>query len=188
MFKYFLISIALLITNQTVLADASKDFKIFDLKKNLPLTDKEKVFYDYYINIGQEQGVQPGQIINVYRRVPVIDVYKYQNHPDMRVAVGKLKVIYTQKTMSVARLYKSATPSKTPVLEFEKMMVGDRVEKTNMTENDFKAKKQRPRKTASLQQPVAPKIIVEELKLPEKVAAPQAAEVANAVDVSPKKD
>lgn len=186
MLKYLFLVVAALLTIFSSLpfaqADAQKDFKIFDLKKSLPLNDREKIYYDYYVNIGQDHGVQPGNIINVYRRVPVMDVYKNQNHPDMRVAVGKLKVIYSQKSISVARVWKMSTRDKTPVLEFEKMMVGDRVELTKIADEDLEPVK-RPRKIAS--QRVVKPVETQELKLPTPVAVPQ---VIPAVEVDTKKD
>lgn len=106
----------------------NKDFRIFDLRKSLPLTEKEISYFDYYLSMGEDHGVKAGDVINVYRRVPLVDNYRTINHDDMQIAVAQLKVIYTQKTMSIGRVIKRKRPENMPVLEFEKIMVGDRVE------------------------------------------------------------
>ena len=104
------------------------EYRVFDLKKTLPIDEKEKIYYDYYLSLGSDQGVQPGDVINVYRRVPIVDNYSTINHNDMQIAVGQLKIIYSQPTMSIGRIIKHKRPANMPVLEFEKIMIGDRVE------------------------------------------------------------
>ncbi len=136
MFKLsYSIFISLGIIISTQLAHAERiDFKVFDVRKNLALTDDEPVFYDYYLSAGQDVGVEPGSVLTVYRRVPVMDIYKNQNHPDMQVVVARMKIIYSQKTMSVGRVLKLANKTSTPVMEFDKVMIGDRVELTRVAE------------------------------------------------------
>jgi hypothetical protein len=110
-----------------------KDFKIFDIRKNLPLNDEEPLVYDYYTSMGRDQGVEKGALLTVYRRVPVMDMYRNQSHDDMHIPVAKIQIIYADRTMSVGRVVKRADPDKIPVLEFSKIMAGDRVEFSNLT-------------------------------------------------------
>ena len=105
-----------------------KEFTIFESRKNLPLADGIPVFRDYYVNMGVESGVKVGTILSVFRKVPVIDIYTNKAPGDLIVEVGQLKVIHTQKSMSVARIYSIANPKSIPVVQFEKAMLGDRVE------------------------------------------------------------
>jgi hypothetical protein len=106
----------------------SKTYSVFDIKKTTPLHNNQKVFRDYYVNLGSDQGAKAGSILAVYRRQGVVDYYRNVLHDDLLVPVAHMKVIMAQKTMSVARL-ESLTPAKQiPVLEFNAVMLGDRVQ------------------------------------------------------------
>lgn len=103
-------------------------YSVFDLKQTVPLNNKQKVFRDYYVNLGSDQGAKAGSILAVYRRQGVVDYYRNTLHEDLLVPVAHMKIIQAGKTMSVARLA-SITPSKQiPVVEFNSVMMGDRVE------------------------------------------------------------
>ncbi len=132
MFKILAFQILIAVAVQWFFVDSvwagRLDFKIFDIKKNLPLNDEEPVRYDYYTSIGRDQGVEKGAVLTVYRRVPVMDIYKNQSHDDMLIPVAKIQIIYSERTMSVGRVVKTADPEKIPVLEYSKIMAGDRVE------------------------------------------------------------
>jgi hypothetical protein len=105
-----------------------KTYSVFDIKKTVPLNDHQKTFRDFYVNIGSEQGVKVGSILAVYRRQGVVDYYRNVLHDDLLVPVAHMRVIMAQKGMSVARI-ESLTPAKQiPVVEFNTVMLGDRVE------------------------------------------------------------
>ena len=121
-----LFSILLCVTVQAK-AD-QKEFTVFEARKTLPLSDTAPVFKDYYVNMGVENGVTVGSVLSVFRKIPVIDIYTNKAPGDLIVEVAKLKVIHTQRSMSVARVYAEANPKSIPVVQFEKVMLGDRVE------------------------------------------------------------
>jgi hypothetical protein len=104
------------------------DFTVFDVRKTLSLHDDDPVYKDFYVNMGTESGVKIGDIVAVYRRVPVIDVYRNKAQGDLVVPIAHLRVIHTQKTMSVCRLAAAVNQKQIPVLQFDAVMMGDRVE------------------------------------------------------------
>lgn len=105
-----------------------KDYSVFAIRKNLPLHDNEPIFRDYYINLGTDEGMRVGQYVAVKRRVPVIDIYRNKAQDDLIVPIAHLKVIHAQKSMCVARLASQVSPEQIPVVQFEQVMLGDRVE------------------------------------------------------------
>jgi hypothetical protein len=107
---------------------AGADYSIFDIKKNLPLRDHEKVYRDYYVNMGSDQGVKVGSIIAVYRRMGVIDKSRNELHEDMLIPVAHLKVIQASQTVSVARLESMVSHKAVPVVDVGAVGLGDRVE------------------------------------------------------------
>lgn len=106
----------------------SKEAYIFDVRKSLPLKPKEPVYHDYYINAGTESGLQKGMIVSVTRRVPVHDTYTQETQDDLIVTVAKIKLLFVQKKMSVGRKVQLADFKDTPVVEFQGLMVGDRID------------------------------------------------------------
>ena len=56
--------------------NAWADLTIFDVRKNLPMSDDEKVLRDFYINAGSEAGLATGMVITVQRRMPLYDSYQ----------------------------------------------------------------------------------------------------------------
>ncbi len=111
-------------------ANASQSrLQIFNVQKSLPLTNDEPVVTDYYINAGKSQGITPNMIIPVVRRVSVHDPFFNQSAGDIYVDVGTLRVIFVDQHLSVARLHK-LNQDEAPVIDFEALMVGDRVDLT----------------------------------------------------------
>jgi hypothetical protein len=106
----------------------AKQYTIFDIRRNLPLKENETVYRDYYVNLGADEGVKEGAILSVYRRVPVTDIYRNKTHADLVVPIGHMKVILAQKSMSVAREASLVDQAQIPVVQYEKIMLGDRVE------------------------------------------------------------
>jgi hypothetical protein len=126
---FFILSVFVFISAVPHSASANEnDFIVFDVRKTLPLNDTDPVYRDYYVNIGTETGVHAGSILAVYRRLPVIDVYRNKAQGDLVIPVGHLKVIHSQKTMSVCRIASIASEKQIPVVSYETVMMGDRVE------------------------------------------------------------
>jgi hypothetical protein len=125
-FRFVLLFLLSLIYLPFALAD-SKEYTVFDARKTLPLSDTQPVYRDYYVNMGVEAGVKVGSVLAVYRKIPVIDVYTNKVPGDLIVEVGKLQVIQTQRSLSVGRLLVQSNPKAIPVVQFEKVMLGDRV-------------------------------------------------------------
>lgn len=126
--KHLLAIIILVLVAGTPLKAAKKSYTVFDIRRTIPLKNSDPVFRDYYINLGSDHGAQVGSEVRVYRRVPVVDIYRNRAQEDLKIEIGRLKVIHTQKTMSVARLFKKRRTKDTPVLKYETIMMGDRVE------------------------------------------------------------
>lgn len=67
--------------------NAWADLTIFNIRKNLPMSDDEKVLRDFYINAGSEAGLATGMVITVQRRMPLYDSYQNRSgNLDLKVA------------------------------------------------------------------------------------------------------
>lgn len=112
----------------TLSVPAFAELTIFDVRKNLALSDSEKVFRDFYVNGGTEAGITRGMIITVQRRLPLYDTYQNRSAGDLDLKVAKIKIIHVQKGLSVARLHSEFDRSTSPLLEDNFIMVGDRLD------------------------------------------------------------
>ena len=77
------------------------------------------------------------------RRHSLYDPYLNKSPGDLVVLVGQLRIIHVQDDMSVARLENIEGRQSLPTIEFDAIMVGDKV--------DLNTAKMAPRKTAALE-------------------------------------
>ena len=111
------------------------DLSIADVRRNIPLSDTEPVYKDFYINSGEDAGFKKHQIITVVRKISVQDSRGSQTIGDMNIPVGQLKIIAVYPKVSVAREYKLFSRDDLPMLEQFGLMIGDLIElKSPVTE------------------------------------------------------
>lgn len=106
---------------------------IFDVRRSLPLEPEEPVYHDFYINGGPEAGFRKGQYVTVVRLIPVHDPLQNKQQATLTVTVAKLQVIQTERNITVARLQSELTDEERPTLEYEAVMIGDRIDPATMT-------------------------------------------------------
>lgn len=101
---------------------------IFDVRKSLPLDPAEPVYHDFYINAGADAGFKKGWIFNVVRVISVHDPIQNKQQGELQVNVARLQVLQVAPSMTVARLISEFTDEERPALDFESVMIGDRVD------------------------------------------------------------
>ena len=138
-----------------MLANAAhaNDLTIFDVRKNLAMSETEKVYRDFYINGGSEAGLGVGMIITVERRMPLYDNYQNRSAGDLQLKVAKIRIIHVQKGIAVARLMSEFTRDNAPLLEDNFIMVGDRLDMSSATTEGRKVESE-----SSSREPVAQSI------------------------------
>lgn len=131
---------------------------IFDVRRSLPLEPDEPVYHDFYINAGPESGLKKGMFVTVVRQLPVHDPIQNKQQATLSVTVGKLQVLQVERGITVARLNSELPDEERPVLEFEAIMIGDRIDLASATTVAPKqAPKKKPRVSAENESaPAAP--------------------------------
>jgi len=104
------------------------DLTIFDVRKNLALSDTDPVYRDFYVSGGTEEGLAVGMLITVQRRVPLYDTYQNRSAGDLQLKVARVKIIHVQKGLAVARLQSEFTRENAPLLEDNFILIGDRLD------------------------------------------------------------
>lgn len=111
---------------------AAQEAVVIEVRKNTNLSKKEKVFKNFFINGGLDLGLQAGTHVDVVRRLPVHDPLKNASIGDLRVKVGTLEIIHAEGKISVARLVGVDSMAQRPLLDYEAVMVGDRLDLSSL--------------------------------------------------------
>ena len=104
----------------------SAEFVVYSIYRGLDLGgDAEKPQKDYYVNMGSNQGLRVGAVLDVLRRVPTYDTIQEKLYRDVTFPIARLRVIHTETTAAIARLEKILPADKTPAVTPRAVMVGD---------------------------------------------------------------
>lgn len=106
----------------------TKDVRVIEVRKRLAMSNSEKNYKEFFINGGSRHGLSEGKWVSVERRVPVHDPFLNSSIGDMYVPVGELELIKVTSDLSVARLLEIKDPYFRPILEFDAIMLGDRLD------------------------------------------------------------
>lgn len=126
----------------------ARNIAVFDVRQNLPLDDQEEVFTDYYINGGTTDGLKVGMEVVVERRLSIHDSFQSAAAGELIVPVGKLKILFVQDKVAVARHIDTPDFAAHPVLASSAVMVGDtlKLSKAKSVSASFKGQKHKERR------------------------------------------
>lgn len=104
----------------------AKDYVIYSISQDFPMGyEKEVLHKNYYIDMGKNQGVSKGSILDVYRIVSVLDPYENKKRFNHKIKIGEVKVLHSEETSSIGIMQKIENPEETPLFEIGKLMIGD---------------------------------------------------------------
>jgi hypothetical protein len=106
----------------------AKEATVFEVRKNVKLDDSEPTVHDYYINAGKQDGLKEGMAVTVTRKDPFKDNSLSKIDENLVVNVAELDLVHVQATFSVGRIRKVNDTKNAPVLEFQAIMIGDKVD------------------------------------------------------------
>jgi hypothetical protein len=158
----------------------SDELSIVEVRRNIPLSDEDPVYQDYYINSGTDEGLKTNLVVSAIRKVSVRDSSGTQTYGDMLVPVGQLKVIYVGEKFSVAREFKLFSRDDQPMLEQTGIMIGDKIDMKGAFVDSHKLPGRKPAK------PAVSKIDVK-VEAPIATATPAPAAPATVVKAPPAK-
>ncbi len=106
----------------------ASEFVVYSIYRGLSMGNLDEIpDKDYYVNMGSDQGLREGSILEVLRRVSTYDLLNEQFYRDLTFPIAKLKVIHAENKASVARLDRFLPAANTPVMTPRAVMVGDQV-------------------------------------------------------------
>ncbi len=106
----------------------SRDYIIYNIVQNVPMgIPNEIIKKNYYINMGSQQGISSGAILDVYRIISRLDPYETKKRYHYKIKVGELEIVHTENETSIAQLKNLNLSEKAPLLEIESLIIGDHV-------------------------------------------------------------
>ena len=122
--KWILV-LALLAMHSLASAD---EISIFEVRRNIPLSDTDPVYKDFYVKNGDGAKLKKNQVYTVTRKVTLRDASGSQVMGEIQSPVGQLKIIAVYGKIAVAREVKVFTREDLPMLDNPWFMIGDSLE------------------------------------------------------------
>lgn len=125
--KFFELPVLFMVTLAFTASMAiAKDYVIYSINQDIPMGhEKEVLRKNYYIDMGKNQGVKKGSVLDVYRVVSVLDPYESKKRFNHKIKIGEVKVLHAEDSSSIGILNKIESEEETPVFEIGKLMIGD---------------------------------------------------------------
>ena len=125
--KYFELPVLFMVTLVFTASMAiAKDYVIYSISQDIPMgTEKEVIRKNFYIDMGKNQGVNKGSLLDVFRVVSVLDPYESKKRFNHKIKIGEVKILHSEESSSIGVLQKIEADDETPVFEIGKLMIGD---------------------------------------------------------------
>lgn len=111
---------------------AEKEAVVIQVRKKLKLHNSERIYFDYFIKGGHALGLEKGVLVSVVRRLPVHDPFDNASVGDFHVKVADLEIIHADQDKSIGRLIQIDRREARPMLTYDAVMVGDRLDLDTM--------------------------------------------------------
>lgn len=106
----------------------AKEYIIFTIAQEVSTGNpNENPKKNFYLNIGKNQGVEVGTLLDVYRIISKLDPYNNNQRYNYKVKVGELKVLHTEANAAIAHTNRISSDNAIPLFEIKDFMIGDQV-------------------------------------------------------------
>jgi hypothetical protein len=104
------------------------EMSIFEVRRNIPLSDDAPIYKDFYIKGSESTGLKKNLVVQVNRKMTLRDSSGSQVMGEILAPIGQLKIIAVYGKIAVAREYKNYTREELPMLETPWFMIGDSID------------------------------------------------------------
>lgn len=106
----------------------ARDHQIYSVEQEVPMGFENEVLKkNYYVNIGENQGVRKGSTLNVFRVISRLNPYENEKRINHKVKIGELKVIHADSEAAIGAFKVLNNGKDDPLFEIENFMIGDHV-------------------------------------------------------------
>ena len=100
---------------------------VFSIAQEVTLSDSDRPLKNFYVNIGRNQGIREGVVLDVFRVLSRLDPHKAERHYNFRAKVGELKIIHAESDSAIASLHPHQRQREELYFEVDGIMIGDYV-------------------------------------------------------------
>ena len=120
--------VSLFVVLQFIFTIALADgLEIVDIKRNIPLSESEPVYKDFYIKLNGRNDLKKNLIVKAVRTIGIKDT-SLKPVGDFKTPVGLVKIIQVSDTIAVAREYKLIPRSDEAMIDQIGIMTGDEID------------------------------------------------------------
>lgn len=107
----------------------SRDYVIYSIVQDFPMGEPNEIIKkNFYINMGSNQGIMKGAVLDVFRNIARNDPYTNKKTYYHSVKIGELQVLHSENENAIATLKQNLKEDLTaPLFEIKKFMIGDKV-------------------------------------------------------------
>lgn len=107
----------------------ARDYIIYSIAQDIPMGhDNEIIQKNYYVNMGEKQGLEKGTILDVFRIISRLDPYETKKRYNYRVKIGELEVLHTEDDSAITNLKTvDGNQEKGLFFDVQGMMIGDHI-------------------------------------------------------------
>ncbi|MBF0297717.1 MAG: hypothetical protein HQK51_03300 [Oligoflexia bacterium] len=103
---------------------------IYSISQDVPMGFKdEKIYKNFYVNMGENQGIKKGLLLDVYRTIAQYNPYQNNGqYSNYRLKIGELSVVHSEDEACVANSKIFYKDDNSPSMEIKDFMIGDQVQ------------------------------------------------------------
>lgn len=106
----------------------ARDHVIYSISQDIPMGYKDELIKkNFYLNIGQNQGVKKGTIIDVFRIISNINPYNDRKRINHKIKIGEIFVLHSDDEAAIGKLKSINSDNDYPLFEVNGFMIGDHV-------------------------------------------------------------
>lgn len=118
----------ILFTLFTAISASARDHLIYSVAEDIPMGYENEVLKkNYYVNIGTNQGVSNGTVLDVFRTISKSNPYDQLKRINYQVKVGELKVLHSDEEAAIGVIKLINDSENTPLFELRNFIIGDKV-------------------------------------------------------------
>ena len=110
------------------LSSFARDHLIYSVSEEIPMGyENEVTKKNFYLNIGSNQGVEKGTVLDVFRVISKSNPYENLKRVNYKVKIGEIKVLHSDDEAAIGILTKLNDGNETPLIHLKGFMIGDHV-------------------------------------------------------------